>query len=335
MSHSPPPAKLRRPIRLGLISILALLLLPAISFTGLNLVAPDTWIADTFVHFRIQYLLVGALVLVLTFWHRSRWLAIASIFTVVLNVGQVMAYFAMPGIGEAHAKPASTSKFETYRIAAANIYARNDSFELVADWIQREDPDFVVLLEARYPWEAQMRKRLPEYPHQKHINRPRGLGKLLISKVPFESLDTLPSVGGRTETPLVTLRRNNAPVRIAGLHTNWPMIYTGAMHRNDELERIARIAKQQATPLVALGDYNITPFSKHFQKMERDGDLRRASAGRGWLHSWPTFFMPAGIQIDHIMITPTIQVIGYETGAGLNSDHKWVMADLLVPVQKP
>jgi len=335
MNQHTPPVKNRPLIRTGLMALLGLVLLPAVAFTGLNLVAPDTWIADTFVHFRIQYLLIGVIVLVLTVWHRNKWLAIASVFAVLFNVGQVLTYFAMPGIGQAHAKSVPTSGFETYRIASANIYARNDSFDLVASWINRENPDFVVLLEASYPWESQMRQRLPQYPHQKHIIRHRGLGKLLISKLPFEDFDTLASVGGRTETPVVTVRRNNAPVRIAGLHTNWPMHYGGAMNRNKELERIARVAKQTSMPLVALGDYNITPFSKHFQKMTRDGDLRRASAGRGWLHSWPTFFMPAGIQIDHVMITPSIQVAGYDTGAGLNSDHKWVMADLMVPVQKP
>jgi endonuclease/exonuclease/phosphatase (EEP) superfamily protein YafD len=335
MSQSALPAKKRNLTRSALTAMLALFLLPAIAFSGLNLVAPDTWIADTFVHFRIQYLLIGVLVLMLTVWHRNKWLAIAAVATVVLNAGQVMTYFAMPAIGQAHAKPTATDNFETYRIASANIYARNDSFDLVADWITREDPDFVVLLEAGYRWKSEMQQRLSQYPHQRLTLRYRGLGKLVISKLPFEKFDTLESVGGRTETPLVTLRRNNAPVRIIGLHTNWPIKYEGAMSRNIELDRVARVAQEQATPLVALGDYNVTPFSKHFQKMERDGSLRRASAGRGWLHSWPTFFMPAGIQIDHIMITPSIQVLGYKTGAGLNSDHKWVMADLLVPKQKP
>lgn len=335
MNPSAPPTKKRRLAKASLLALLSLCLLPAFAFTALNLVVPDTWIADTFVHFRIQYLLIGLIVLALTFWHRNKWLAIASVATIVFNVSQVLTYFVVPGIGEAHAKPVPASGFETYRIASANIYSRNDSFALIADWIKREDPDYVALLEVRPPWQTEMKRRLTHYPYQKLIVGHNRSGKLVISKVPFAKIETLASLGHRSETPVVTLRRNNAPVRIAALHANWPVRHASTLARNQELVRIAKVAKQVATPLVAVGDYNITPFSRHFQLMERDGDLRRASAGRGWLHSWPTFFAPAGIQIDHIMITPSIQVASYKTGAGLNSDHKWVMADLLVPIEKP
>ncbi len=325
-------------IRRALIAILFLGVLGAFALSSLNLVAGESWLADTFVHFRIQYLLAGLTGLLLMVWHRKTAIAILSTLVIAMNIVPVMTYFAVPGIGQAHAGQASTTigaSHETFRIASANLHSRNDSYAAVVHWIRQERPDFVALIEVRRPWNVEMRNRLPEYPYQRMEALGRRSGKLLLSKLPFESYQSLNEVGARSKTPLVTLQRNNARVRIAGLHLNWPMRPAWAANRNSELVRLAKLARQNGPPMVAMGDFNITQFSRHFQQLEKDGDLRRASAGRGWLHSWPTFFMPAGIQIDHIMIASSIQVLDFKTGAGLNSDHKWVMADIRVPIQAP
>ncbi len=83
-------------------------------------------------------------------------------------------------------------------------------------------------------------------------------------------------------------------------------------------------------PLIALGDFNITPYSPHFRQLLVDGNLRSAAEGFGWQPTWPTFLPPAGIQIDHAFVSPKVAVQGFRRGASDGSDHRPIVIDLVL-----
>ena len=181
----------------------ALTLLPAYLLSLVVFGLPNWWVADLFVHFKLHYLAAGCLGLVLFGLMRRPWLTAAAAVTVAVNLMPVLHYFDtgdVPGpIGPANAAPSSTLKPESaegaraplpvgtdewahFRIASANIYKHNDRFDLVADWINQNQPDVVVLLETDERWQREMTDRLPDYPHQELVIKRNRLGKLVISK---------------------------------------------------------------------------------------------------------------------------------------------------------
>ncbi|MGC1439565.1 MAG: endonuclease/exonuclease/phosphatase family protein, partial [Burkholderiaceae bacterium] len=315
---------------------LAFLFIAPPSLTSLMIyILPDWWISDLFVHFRIHYLVIGVTGAIWMLGARRYWMAALAASAIAINLAPVSDYFDNPGISPATAMHSRSDPddFTRLRIASANIFAGNDRYDLVADWITANQPDIAVLIEATTPWRDQMRNRLPQYPYQEIVIRPGYSGKIIVSRFPIAILEKLPPIGHRSATPLITVDVQQARFRLAALHTSWPLKKTWAADRNKELIDLAVVARTKTTPFIAVGDFNITPFSKHFSQMLEKGGLHRAAAGRGWLPTWPSFFVPAGIQIDHVLISSDVQVVDYQVGDGLRSDHRWVMADLLVPKQ--
>jgi endonuclease/exonuclease/phosphatase (EEP) superfamily protein YafD len=83
-------------------------------------------------------------------------------------------------------------------------------------------------------------------------------------------------------------------------------------------------------PLLIAGDFNTTPHSPHFTDLINRSGLRSAALGRHWAPTWPTFFMPAGIQIDHVLVSDGVAVKRFETGPAVGSDHLPIIVDLLL-----
>lgn len=337
----------RRPLAILLTVLAAVVLLPVYLLNLLVYGLPDWWLADLFVHFKLHYLVAGGIGLIVFALLRRPWLSCIAAVTVALNVFPVIQYFntspldsaigavkaSVPSAGSAGQSTIDTPATAQFRVASANIYKHNERYDLVERWIRRLQPDVVVLLEAHDIWHRQMQARLPEYPHQVLVTGPGKVGKLIVSRLRFDHLQELPAVGRRSPIPVITFQSQQAPFKLFALHASWPLKKQWADFRNRELAQLSQSARASTVPFVAVGDFNITPFSRHFQQTLRDGQLTRAAAGRGWLPTWPTFFLPAGIQIDHMLTSAQIGVIDYQVGDGLGSDHRWIMADITVPRQ--
>jgi endonuclease/exonuclease/phosphatase family metal-dependent hydrolase len=97
----------------------------------------------------------------------------------------------------------------------------------------------------------------------------------------------------------------------------------------------AEAARRGPLPFMGLGDLNISPFSPHYETLLRDGGLRNAAAGRGWLPTWPAMFPPLGIQIDHALVSPEVQVQGFTRGPSNGSDHRPIVIDAIIPANTP
>ncbi|MEZ5650058.1 MAG: endonuclease/exonuclease/phosphatase family protein [Burkholderiaceae bacterium] len=312
--------------------LLALLLLPTALASLLASALPDWWLADLVSHFRIQYLTAGVLALAPAIWARSRYLSIAAVITVATNLLPVIDYFAVqPPTAVAAPQAVSFASRVPFRIAAANIFYRNRNYDAVAQWIRDNGADLIVLVEATPLWRDAMRERLNGFGFIHLVARQGRSGKLLIARSRPAGVRVLDAKLIRSPVPIVTLAKSGARLQIAGVHTEWPMGPTASARRDQELFDIARQMRASTEPIAAVGDFNITPFSKAFETLLESAHARRAAAGRGWLPTWPVFFPPAGIQIDQVVISREIEVVNLRTGAGLGSDHRWVLVDLSVP----
>jgi endonuclease/exonuclease/phosphatase family metal-dependent hydrolase len=59
-----------------------------------------------------------------------------------------------------------------------------------------------------------------------------------------------------------------------------------------------------------------------------DAPVRDCARGHGLVNSWPSFFPPASIRIDHCLASPHWRVRRLAAGPGLGSDHRPMINDL-------
>jgi endonuclease/exonuclease/phosphatase (EEP) superfamily protein YafD len=218
------------------------------------------------------------------------------------------------------------------RVASVNVLFTNSDFQRVADFIHRERPDAVVLVEMTAEWRRSLVGLNREYPYHYETNGVGARGVNLWSRLPMKDVGVLP-IDARQEPAIqaTLVAPQGRLLRLFGVHTSWPMAPPSAARRNEQFELLARYARATTgLPLVVVGDLNVTPFSPHFRRLLADGRLRSAADGFGWVPTWPSFLLPAGIQIDHALVNAAVTVKSFRSGAADGSDHRPIIVDLLL-----
>jgi endonuclease/exonuclease/phosphatase (EEP) superfamily protein YafD len=221
------------------------------------------------------------------------------------------------------------------RIVALNVLYANTQYEKVIGFLHAAHPDAAVLVEITPRWQRALEGLRAELPYQyfaaatlQRRAGPQVRGTLLLSRWPLANAHPV-ALGPHTEPAVdATVLIDGQALRVLGVHTTWPLGAQVSAERNRQLDEIAALARTLPAPLVVAGDLNVTPFSPHYGALLRAAGLRAASPRGPWQPTWPTFLPPAGIQIDHILISPRIAVDAYALGPAVGSDHRPIVADL-------
>jgi endonuclease/exonuclease/phosphatase (EEP) superfamily protein YafD len=305
--------------------------------TSLAATARWSWLGDLAVHFRVQYAAVALVALIGLAWAR-RWVwAVAAFVALALNVAAARPVLGPPlwSATPARAVAVEPAPPEVLRVAAINVLYSNTHYERVTSFLRTARPDVAVLVEITPAWRAGLAGLAAEFPQQYYssgfLDR-RGTqvqrGVLLLSRWPIERVATW-KLGAHTEPALIaTLTIRGRPLQLIGVHAAWPLGRAIQSERNRQLEALAALARRSPRPLLVVGDLNITPFSPHFQALLSDTGLRSAADVAGWQPTWPTFLPPAGIQIDHALVSAGLAVVAFQRGPGVGSDHRPILVDL-------
>jgi endonuclease/exonuclease/phosphatase (EEP) superfamily protein YafD len=128
----------------------------------------------------------------------------------------------------------------------------------------------------------------------------------------------------------VTLEIKDKIVLLYATHFPKPTYRQEFHTRSMQFMSLAEEIKGQLTPVIVAGDFNATPYSPIFKKFLKVSGLKDTRTGFGWLPSWPTFFPLLWLPIDHILVSPDIQVYRRDTGPHIGSDHYPVFAELSI-----
>jgi endonuclease/exonuclease/phosphatase (EEP) superfamily protein YafD len=295
--------------------------------------AGSFWLGDLAVHFPVQYAALALLLFVVFLVvRRPVWAALALAIAAFNAMSAAPALATRPPPAPAASARGVGGDPVRVRIASINVLYTSSQFQRVADFIHRERPDAVVLVEMTAEWRQGLARVEREFPHRYETHGPGGRGVHLWSRLPMKDVGEL-AIGVRQEPAIqATLTApGGRSLRLFGVHTSWPMAPRSANRRNEQLEELARHARATTSlPLVVVGDLNVSPFSPHFRHLLEAGRLRSAADGFGWQPTWPSFLLPAGIQIDHALVSPAVTVKAFSRGPFDGSDHRPIVVDVLL-----
>jgi endonuclease/exonuclease/phosphatase (EEP) superfamily protein YafD len=268
----------------------------------------DYWIIDIFSHFPLQYALLAFVILLAGLWRRAVTLAVLAGLLLVFN----LSVFVSPG----KAVHASFPAARTFKVYSANLHISNDELSGLNKELQKMDPEMVLLLEVTPQHIDQIWPVIQKYPYriEESFSGEREIGFVFLSKFPILSNN---------------VTRLSDICKFYGVHARRPDI-RGFAERRDQFLRLAADLKEQRLPVIVAGDFNSTPFSPIFRQLIAISGLRDSGVDFGWQPSWPTYVPFLWIPIDHVLLSPDVQVHNRATGSYIGSDHYPVFAELSI-----
>jgi endonuclease/exonuclease/phosphatase (EEP) superfamily protein YafD len=219
------------------------------------------------------------------------------------------------------------------RVAAFNVHISNEDLAQIAAYVDSLEADVVVLNELS-PIEkaARLADLLPRLPHRYLAERDGLWGVVILSR--WTLIAPQPAI--RDGVPFAAradIDLGDRTFRLYGAHLDWPLIPALARVRNAQLRALGGELAQCPHACVAVGDFNVTPWSSHFRDVVRKPGVRDCAAGRGFLTTWSSR-LPAVLRarIDHCLVAGAASVSDVRVGASAGSDHFATINDLSIGV---
>jgi len=298
-----------------------------VSTTLVTLFAQYHWLADLLANLRVQQCLV-LLAVLLTCLVFRKW----AWFALTLACLAIHLPSFKPALPDGSTRrPASG----LMKITTANVLTQNQRHQDILTDVLSRDPDVFVILELSHSLaealESQVRST---YPHS--IVRPMDSGNFgigLYSRHPLVDADVF-ALNTEIESIAATIQINGNPCHVIATHPLPPIGARGYRLRNEHLQQLAAkirnaIENSPETPVVLLGDLNLTPWSPHFAMFESDSGLRRAFDRPSVTPTWYRYpLFPFGLMLDHAMISDNLSCTSHAVGPEIGSDHRSVTVEI-------
>ncbi|MHB0955842.1 MAG: endonuclease/exonuclease/phosphatase family protein [Pirellulaceae bacterium] len=278
------------------------------------------WVFDLCSHFRVQYLLVLSLLLILFLRGKHFRTAAVCGFCAAINVGYVLPYYVPPD-------PTPHRSSTVLRAISINVNTANRQVDLVKQLLHDYEPDVVLLMEVNAAWMTALEEIRPQYPYQKAVPRDDNFGIALYSKLPFTACDTVEWGQAGVPSLVGTVEVAGQRLTIVGTHPLPPINHQYAAFRNGQLEAVAEYLATVTGPKILLGDLNTSPWSYYFGRLLKMTTLRDSSRGLGIAPTWPTNQIWLRIPIDFCLVSQEIIIVDKHVGADIGSDHFPLIVD--------
>jgi len=277
------------------------------------------WVAELFSHFRLYYLLLQALLILIFLHGRYRVLMVLTILFAVPNAWMVGPYLTPIVIGKS--ATSSIGADAGIDIVALNVNYRNDGYVRVAGYLRDSDPDIILIAEFTPAWRDELEFLRAGYPWQLGAARTDQWGLAVFSRLPLVEAEQIDLAQTDSVHVRFVVATAATELEIFAVHLFSPKSSVLARDRNLQLEDLAeRVAASEYRSIV-IGDLNLTPFSPYFSRFIDRSGLQDARRSDGFHITWPASVLPVWIPIDHALADTTVNVTRVRAGPDVGSDH--------------
>jgi endonuclease/exonuclease/phosphatase (EEP) superfamily protein YafD len=288
----------------------------AVCFTflliGLSTVSHMHWVFDLISNFILQYAvcLIG---LGVVLFFMKKWL-IASMSSLIGGVIVVFIITYFNGEKPIAGKP-------KLKLASINVLSSNFDSSALYSYLDHFEPDVFYILEFTPFWlQAIQTKYSEQYPYTESQAQWDNFGIGLFSKYELKDVELFDFTQSYFPIVSATIGIEDKSIRLLGSHFENPMGAMNSKVRNYQIDRtIEYLADYENVVLV--GDFNLTSYSYKFRDILNRLNLIDSRKGFGLGASWPTYFWPLMIPIDHCLISPELKVVNRLIGPSVQSDH--------------
>lgn len=281
------------------------------------------WLLDLLTQFRVYWIPVLIVLLVLFLSQRQRYAALVAFGTAIFCISSLLRYSYG---GDGDKLPTSPP----LKVISYNIRASSRDATDILNYLRSESADVVLLIEVKSSWLRKLGELRAIYPHEVAEPRPGAQGMWLLSRFPIRMVDEegvstairYPYISALIDTP-------GGTVRFVGTHPSVPISLSGARIRNSQMKAFAEIAQSSTEPVIVAGDFNCTPFSGHFRSLLNTGGLKDSAVGFGFRNTWRRNI--SILPIDHVLVSEGILIASRQVGPRMESDHHPLVVELHLP----
>jgi endonuclease/exonuclease/phosphatase (EEP) superfamily protein YafD len=283
-------------------------------------------------HFRVHFALASLVflaVVVPVYVLRMQRSLIGNLFMGLLST--VVLICVLPLIPYYLPVDRSNASKDSIKILHFNVLAKNRNTADLTRYIRQENPDLISFQEYSPWWQQnfhQYNTVLQRYPYR-YIT-PYG-DDAVYSKRPLIGVHREHIAGspyGADASIVTQIRINREPITFLFSHPPTPMNAPVRERQIRHFQFWAKNRKHYGKDWILIGDLNTTPWTNQFQNFIKTTNLRDSQLGFGIEPSFPTFFTPLMIPIDHCLVSDRIVVLDRHLGPNLGSDHLPVVIHL-------
>jgi endonuclease/exonuclease/phosphatase (EEP) superfamily protein YafD len=282
-------------------------------------------------HFRVQYFLASAssLLICLTL---AKWVCAAgALLAVAINLSAIAPWYRAK-----HSAVHPEFDGQRLKVALVNVYRLNRAHQRFISFVERHEPDVVIVQELNEAWAQALQVLSQRYPFFDVLPRDDGSGMAIYSRFPFERLPLPLPEGDARPGILAKLHAEGVTVSILSIHPRAPIRRGHFELRNEMLAAAATSLQGLPEPKICVGDLNASLWSPVYLDFAKQTKLTNVRQGFGLLPTWPTFmgFNWLMIPIDHCLVSSDICVVNAQTGERIGSDHLPLIVELKIK-QRP
>jgi endonuclease/exonuclease/phosphatase (EEP) superfamily protein YafD len=280
------------------------------------------WPCVLFEHFRVQYVECGLIIVVAGAALRLRGYFDIALIATLLNAlpvasDQTTGQRPLPQNGA------------RVRVLVLNVHTENKSYDQVRRLVADENPDVVGLVEVDQRWIDEIAPALAEYSGRIEAPRPDNFGIALYAR--GEVAGSTESLATPVPTVVAAVRLAETQLDVIVTHPLPPMNGAALEQQRAQLDAVAARVRIAERPVLVMGDFNATPWSRPFRRFQRASGLCDTRCGFGIQASFPASSRFLRIPIDHVLVGCSIGVLERRVGRDVGSDHLPVIVDLVVP----
>jgi endonuclease/exonuclease/phosphatase (EEP) superfamily protein YafD len=162
-----------------------------------------------------------------------------------------------------------------------------------------------------------------EYPYRAcwdgHAQEP---GIEILSRFPIVEADLLRLPAGGSPLPWARLALpNGSEVTILAVHLTSPVSETNLPQRDRELADLREAIANLPRPLLAIGDFNATPWTPGLRQLRREADLHRPGPFWRYTPTFPTATPLLRLPIDLALSSDRVTIRSLRPAPPYGSDH--------------